>query len=93
MTTKGGNYPPRTDDESRPCIGNRARVGCGIFIEGPEGCRRSGEMMWWDYQGIRESANCERTGIKFWDLDATPGHRGKLECRTKVDYVTECDMI
>lgn len=80
-----GRGPGDENGVRKPCWkgDNPFDIGCGIEVEGPESCQRSGEQLWWDYQDIRQ-AGCTLCASKTWG----PGNK----CRTKVDYVTNCDF-
>ncbi|KAI0172622.1 hypothetical protein GGR52DRAFT_572448 [Hypoxylon sp. FL1284] len=78
------NYGPK--GSGRPwigvCHGVHSDFGCGIFIEGPLNCSRSGNDIWWDYQDIRQYG-CHKCGHKYWT---------SWGCKTTIDYKPVCDI-
>ncbi|KAI1453961.1 hypothetical protein F4805DRAFT_340286 [Annulohypoxylon moriforme] len=64
------------------CHGKATDFGCGIIIQGPSHCVRSGNDMWWDYQEIRQSG-CHHCGHKYWGDG----------CSTDVDYWQSCRLV
>ncbi|XXH02736.1 hypothetical protein Hte_009121 [Hypoxylon texense] len=64
------------------CSGLATDFGCGILIQGPTNCTRTGNDMWWDYQEIR-SSGCHHCGHKYWS---------DWGCSTTIDYFPVCGI-
>ncbi|KAI1764443.1 hypothetical protein GGR53DRAFT_494117 [Hypoxylon sp. FL1150] len=64
------------------CHGLSTDWGCGILIQGPSNCTRSGNEMWWDYQDIRRGG-CHHCGHKYWTEEG---------CKTTIDYFPVCGI-
>ncbi|KAI1206668.1 uncharacterized protein F4807DRAFT_469917 [Annulohypoxylon truncatum] len=64
------------------CHGKATDFGCGIIIQGPSHCVRSGNDMWWDYQEIRQWG-CHHCGHKYWGDG----------CSTDIDYWQSCRLV
>ncbi|KAI4863451.1 hypothetical protein F4820DRAFT_426777 [Hypoxylon rubiginosum] len=64
------------------CYGIASDYGCGVLIQGPKNCTRTGNDMWWDYQEIR-SNGCHHCGHKYWS---------DWGCKTTIDYFPVCGI-
>ncbi|KAI6080396.1 hypothetical protein F4821DRAFT_59623 [Hypoxylon rubiginosum] len=74
---EGSNAPRRGE-----CHGDATDWGCGILIQGPSNCTRTGNEMWIDYQDIRKGG-CHHCGHKYWS---------DWGCVTTIDYFPVCGI-
>ncbi|KAH8431510.1 uncharacterized protein LDX57_009173 [Aspergillus melleus] len=67
-------------NQSGNCWGDQTR-SCGVFIQGDDSCRISGNDLWNDYQNIRNIGGCSKCG----SFEREDG------CLVTINYVYGCD--